>query len=204
MPSLPLLARYRPGIDQRRRCSGNEPENISAQPHGVSADLVFEQSPARHCGWARVKVAVTLTRPAVDNASIRQASRRTCSDCTAPTQASQSATARSRIPPVPFSLIGVGAQRLVRRLCPECRKPYAPDPAQLRILGFPPSDGTLYAAQGCAACMHSGYRGRTGIYELVMVDDDFRRLIHDRASEQRLREHVIGRGMRTLREDGMR
>ena len=52
--------------------------------------------------------------------------------------------------------------------------------------------------------MHSGYRGRTGIYELVTVDDEFRRLIHDRASEQRLRDHVIGRGMRTLRDDGMR
>jgi general secretion pathway protein E len=102
------------------------------------------------------------------------------------------------------SLIGVGAQRLVRCLCPECRKSYVPDTAQLRILGFPPADGTLYVAQGCAACMHSGYRGRTGIYELVMIDDEFRRLIHDRASEQRLRDHVIGHGMRTLRDDGMR
>jgi len=102
------------------------------------------------------------------------------------------------------SLIGVGAQRLVRRLCPACRKTYAPDPAQLQMLGSTPGGGALYAAQGCAACMHTGYRGRTGIYELVTVDDEFRRLIHDRASEQRLREHVIGHGMRSLREDGMR
>ena len=102
------------------------------------------------------------------------------------------------------SLIGVGAQRLVRRLCLECRKPFAADAAQLRALGLAPTDGTLYSAQGCDACGDSGYRGRTGIYELLTVDDDMRRLIHDRASEQTLREHALSRGMRSLRDDGMR
>ena len=102
------------------------------------------------------------------------------------------------------SLIGVVAQRLVRRLCLECRKPFAADAAQLRALGLAPTDGTLYSAQGCAACNRSGYRGRTGIYELLTVDDDLRRLVHDRASEQTLRAHVLSRGMRSLREDGMR
>ena len=102
------------------------------------------------------------------------------------------------------SLIGVGAQRLVRRLCLECRKPFAADTAQLRALGLAPTDGTLYSAQGCSACNGSGYRGRTGIYELLTVDDDLHRLIHDRASEQTLREHVLSRGMRSLRDDGMR
>jgi general secretion pathway protein E len=102
------------------------------------------------------------------------------------------------------SLIGVVAQRLVRRLCLECRKPYAADAAQLRALGLAQSGGTLYSAQGCSACKGSGYRGRTGIYELLTVDDDFRRLIHDRASEQTLREHALSRGMRPLRDDGMR
>ncbi|MCY7319329.1 MAG: type II secretion system ATPase GspE [Ramlibacter sp.] len=102
------------------------------------------------------------------------------------------------------SLIGVGAQRLVRRLCLECRKPFAADASQLRALGLAPTDGTLYSAQGCAACSGSGYRGRTGIYELLTVDDDLRRLIHDRASEQTLREHALSRGMRSLRDDGMR
>lgn len=102
------------------------------------------------------------------------------------------------------SLIGVGAQRLVRRLCLECRKPFAADAAQLRALGFAPTDGTLYTAQGCAACQGSGYRGRTGIYELLTVDDNLRRLIHDRASEQTLRAHVVAQGMRSLRDDGMR
>jgi len=102
------------------------------------------------------------------------------------------------------SLIGVGAQRLVRKLCLECRKPFAADAAQLRSLGFEPTGGTLYSAQSCAACNRTGYRGRTGIYELLTVDDELRRLIHDRASEQTLRAHVVARGMRSLRDDGMR
>ena len=102
------------------------------------------------------------------------------------------------------SLIGVCAQRLVRRLCLQCRKPITPDPAQLRALGVAPAGVAISAAHGCAACNRSGYRGRTGIYELLMVDDDLRRLIHDRASEHRLREHAVGHGMRSLRDDGMR
>ena len=102
------------------------------------------------------------------------------------------------------SLIGVGAQRLVRRLCMECRKPFAADAAQLRALGFAPMQGTFFTAQGCPACNHSGYRGRTGIYELLSVDDGLRRLIHDRASEQLLREYAVSHGMRSLRDDGMR
>ena len=102
------------------------------------------------------------------------------------------------------SLIGVGAQRLVRKLCVECRKPYVPDAAQLRILGLPATDVSLYSAQGCEACNRTGYRGRTGIYELLTIDDDMRRLIHDRTSEQDLRKHVMSGGMRSLRDDGMR
>lgn len=89
------------------------------------------------------------------------------------------------------SLIGVGAQRLVRRLCMECRKPS-------------PIDNRFFSAQGCAACNGTGYRGRTGIYELLVLDDDLRRLIHDRASEQTLREYAAAHGMRSLRDDGMR
>jgi general secretion pathway protein E len=88
------------------------------------------------------------------------------------------------------SLIGVGAQRLVRRLCVECRKSII--------------DSAFYSAVGCAACNRSGYRGRTGIYELLTVDDDLRRLVHDRASEQALRAHAVERGMKSLRDDAMR
>jgi general secretion pathway protein E len=102
------------------------------------------------------------------------------------------------------SLIGVGAQRLVRRLCTECRKPFAAKAAQLKALGFAPRKGTFFSAHGCPACNHSGYKGRTGIYELLTVDDSLRRLIHDRSSEQVLREHAVALGMRSLRDDGMR
>ena len=102
------------------------------------------------------------------------------------------------------SLIGVGAQRLVRRLCAECRKSFSPDPAQLKTLGIAPTQGRLYSAEACAACNLTGYRGRTGIYEFFALDDELRRLIHDGASEQILRAHVVKSGMRTLREDGMR
>ena len=90
------------------------------------------------------------------------------------------------------SMIGVGAQRLVRLLCLECRKPFIHEGA------------TFHSAKGCAACNRTGYKGRTGIYELLTVDDELRRLIHDRASEQALREHALSHGMRSLRDDGMR
>jgi general secretion pathway protein E len=99
------------------------------------------------------------------------------------------------------SLIGVGAQRLVRRLCVECRKPYVQEGENLPYML---DHQTLYSPQACAACNRTGYRGRTGIYELISVDDDLRRLIHDRASEQALRAHVAARGMKSMREDGMR
>ncbi len=102
------------------------------------------------------------------------------------------------------SLIGVVAQRLVRRLCLECRKPFAADAAQLEALGFAPTPGTFYTAQGCPACNQTGYRGRTGIYEFLAVDDGLRALIHDRASEQALRLYAEGQGMRSLRDDGIR
>ena len=102
------------------------------------------------------------------------------------------------------SMIGVGAQRLVRRLCLACRKPLTPDSTLLRSLGFDSTHGTFYSPQGCDACDRSGYKGRTGIYELLTINDDLRRLIHDRAPEQVLREHALGVGMRSLRDDGMR
>ena len=97
------------------------------------------------------------------------------------------------------SLVGVGAQRLVRKLCPACRVVVEPDAAAV----WPPV-GETYTAAGCDLCLQTGYRGRTGIYELLTIDDELRRLIHDRASEQALREHVRTHGMRALRDDGMR
>jgi len=104
------------------------------------------------------------------------------------------------------SLLGVLAQRLVRTLCPGCRTTAAPtagEAALLRELGLPAST-PLSAPAGCAKCNSTGYRGRTGIYELLQVDDAVRRLIHDRAPEHTLRENVLANGMLPLRRDGAR
>jgi general secretion pathway protein E len=99
------------------------------------------------------------------------------------------------------SSIGVLAQRLVRRLCPACRAPYQPDAAEQALLGIS-ADHTLYRAVGCSACANTGYRGRTGVYELMVFDDATRTLIHDGANEQLLRNNAAERGMLSLREDG--
>jgi len=107
---------------------------------------------------------------------------------------------------VASSLIGVLAQRLVRRLCPACRRPHEPDAAERRLLGAGNGGGggPVYTAAGCEACAFTGYQGRSGIFELLLVDDESRRLIHDRASEADLREHARRGRMKGLREDGMR
>ncbi|MEO3961864.1 GspE/PulE family protein, partial [Chromobacterium piscinae] len=95
------------------------------------------------------------------------------------------------------SLLGVMAQRLVRRVCPQCKTPH-PVP-----LDDAP-EAIHYRPVGCPACSNSGYKGRYGIYELMLIDDTMQRLIHDRASEHRLRDHAGRHGMRSLRDDGMR
>jgi general secretion pathway protein E len=100
------------------------------------------------------------------------------------------------------SLLGVLAQRLVRNLCQSCCEAYAPSAAELALFeGEKPE--LLYRPVGCAVCGNSGYRGRTGIYELLTVSDGLRHLIHDRAAEQDLRQHALQNGMHSLRQDGM-
>jgi general secretion pathway protein E len=104
------------------------------------------------------------------------------------------------------SLLGVLAQRLVRTLCPACRTQAAPtagEAALLAEIGLP-RELPLFAPVGCAECRDSGYRGRSGIYELIVVDQALAKLIHDRAPEHVLRAAAIGSGMVTLRRDGAR
>ncbi|HEV3238900.1 MAG TPA: type II secretion system ATPase GspE [Casimicrobiaceae bacterium] len=104
------------------------------------------------------------------------------------------------------SLLGVLAQRLVRCLCPDCRAAAPPTPGEAQVLerlGLSRMQ-PLWSAAGCAACGGSGYRGRTGIYELLQVDDGLRPLIHDRAGEAALREASIRAGTRPLSADGAR
>src|SRR5208283_3464846 len=104
------------------------------------------------------------------------------------------------------SLLGVLAQRLVRRLCPACRVAAAPTPGEVMLLERLGLSATLpvWGAIGCDACGGSGYRGRTGIYELLLVDDALRRLIHDRAGEAALRDVGMRAGTRPLIADGGR
>ena len=102
------------------------------------------------------------------------------------------------------SLLGVLGQRLVRRLCPLCRQPHEPGDMEIAALGAPALDGPLYSAVGCLNCNSTGYRGRTGIYELLTVDETLRRMIHDGAAEQDLRAYAMAHGMVSMRQDGMR
>jgi general secretion pathway protein E len=101
------------------------------------------------------------------------------------------------------TLNGVLAQRLVRRLCNECKQPYEPDAAERGVFSRDAPD-RLYRAVGCGACNFAGYRGRTGIYELLTADDELRHRIHDTSAESELRDYAVRSGMVRLREDGLR
>jgi general secretion pathway protein E len=102
------------------------------------------------------------------------------------------------------SLIGVLAQRLVRVLCPDCKQPYTAGETECAQLAADPArPPTLYHAIGCPQCNQLGYRGRTGIYELIELDDPMRTMIHDGASEQDL-EHYARRFTPGMRQDGNR
>jgi general secretion pathway protein E len=102
------------------------------------------------------------------------------------------------------SLLGVLGQRLVRKLCPVCRQPHEPSDKESTALGQPALNGPLYSAVGCPGCNFTGYRGRTGIYELLTVDEPLRRMIHDGVGEQDLRAYGMAHGMVSMRQDGMR
>ena len=105
------------------------------------------------------------------------------------------------------TLEAVVAQRLVRTVCPDCRTTYEPDEDMLRELG-PNADEvrghTLAYGRGCDSCHHTGYRGRTGLFEIMIVDDQIRRAILSDASTGAIRQAARASGMRTLRESGLR
>lgn len=104
------------------------------------------------------------------------------------------------------ALIGVVAQRLVRRLCLSCRRQYTPDAETLRALNLTEAVAAtmaFYKAVGCEECNHTGYRGRMGIYEVMRVNDKVRRLIAQRGSEDMIRDAAIAAGMITLGEDAL-
>ncbi len=105
------------------------------------------------------------------------------------------------------SLEGVLAQRLVRRICTDCRTPYEPDEFVLSSLNLSPHDvagKNFYYGKGCKSCNNTGYRGRKGIYELLDITDPIRDLISQSAPSLVIRQKAIELGMETLREDGLR
>ncbi|UCE89619.1 MAG: Flp pilus assembly complex ATPase component TadA, partial [Pseudomonadota bacterium] len=102
------------------------------------------------------------------------------------------------------TLIGVLAQRLVRVLCDECKRPYTPDEATCELLGIPADNPpVMYEAVGCEACQGLGFRGRTGVYELVEIDDALRTMIHDGSGEHELDAHARLTSP-SIRKDGLR
>jgi type IV pilus assembly protein PilB len=104
------------------------------------------------------------------------------------------------------ALIGVVAQRLVRRLCPHCRRVYTPSSDTLRALNMTDAEAAqcpFYRAVGCEQCNHTGYRGRIAIYEVMRITDKLRRMIASRAGEDAVRDVGIASGMLTLGEDGL-
>jgi type IV pilus assembly protein PilB len=105
------------------------------------------------------------------------------------------------------TLEAILAQRLVRRICKQCRQPFAPNSQMIAQLGLSPSEAAskqFFYGKGCVACNQTGYKGRMGIYEFLRVTDAIRDLITRRAPTLMLREKALEQGMRTLREDGQR
>jgi type II secretory ATPase GspE/PulE/Tfp pilus assembly ATPase PilB-like protein len=103
------------------------------------------------------------------------------------------------------SIEGVLAQRLVRRLCPHCRQAYQPSAAELAELGalrgWPPGV-VLHRPGGCELCRGTGYRGRVGLFELLLVDDVIEEMVLRRASSAEIKLSAQERGLVTLREEG--
>jgi len=92
----------------------------------------------------------------------------------------------------------------VRVLCTECREAYVASDEELREIGVKPPqrDVTLYRAHGCARCNHTGYHGRMGIFELMLIDDDIRALVSQNVDSKTIKHKATQKGMHTLRSDG--
>jgi general secretion pathway protein E/type IV pilus assembly protein PilB len=105
---------------------------------------------------------------------------------------------------------GIVAQRLIRRLCPACRRPMEIDRARMELLrqeGFPVAElatHPIYEPVGCDECRSSGFKGRTGIYEILTIDDHLRPLIINRSAAGDIKREALRHGLRTLRDDGWR
>ncbi len=108
---------------------------------------------------------------------------------------------------VSSSLIAIIAQRLVRKVCPDCMEPAVPSPHELRELGLGEAagnEGKFFVGAGCEKCFQTGYRGRTGIYEMMMITEHVQNLIYKRETAGTIKRAALDVGLQTLRMDGAR
>jgi type IV pilus assembly protein PilB len=108
---------------------------------------------------------------------------------------------------VASSVRAILAQRLVRRICVACTEPYEPTETEMRALNLRPeqiADANFRKGRGCDKCRGTGYKGRMGIFEICVLDDEIRRMINEKMSVTMIRQRARDLGMRTLREDGLR
>ena len=112
------------------------------------------------------------------------------------------------------SLLGVLAQRLIKRLCPHCRQKFKPSEEENQVIkkeygDHPnkpleiPEDITIYKPRGCSHCKKSGYKGRLAIHELLITNDQLKSKIENNAPVAELRQAALEAGMRTLKQDGI-
>jgi len=110
---------------------------------------------------------------------------------------------------VTSALDAVVAQRLARKLCDKCKEPYQPTEAELSQAGWPMDDigdewPTLHRAIGCPACGRTGYRGRFGVHEVMLVTEEIERLVIESRSTEDIQKVALMQGMIGLRDDGLR
>jgi len=108
---------------------------------------------------------------------------------------------------VSASLRGAMAQRLVRRICVNCRKPYMPSAKDLASIGMTEAqagEATFFKGEGCPRCNGRGYKGRLGIFEILVVNEEIQQMIYENRNIVELRHKARELGMRTMREDGVR
>ena len=99
-------------------------------------------------------------------------------------------------------LRGVISQRLVRKICSHCREEYEPTPEELALVGLTPQDGLrYYRGKGCPMCFHTGYRGRTAVFEVLVITSKLRQAISAGATQGELAQLALEEGFKTMRDD---
>ncbi len=108
---------------------------------------------------------------------------------------------------VSSSVVAIAAQRLVRTICPVCKTAYKPGDDELLEIGITRNslkDGVIYKGNGCGNCVNTGYKGRTGIYEILVIDDEIRSMITRGVDSSMIKKAAVNKGMTSLKEDGMK